>query len=191
MSSAHHTGGVGEFRSEAEMVRQFVSALQSRQSSFGEVEVTSEWDHRAGFVDVLARDRNKMLIAFEAKLDDWKRAFAQAYRNTAYADRAFVLLPAKPANRALAHRALFEDKGIGLCSFDGEQINVLLDSSRHQPLTAWITTRAHEHFDEQESRTGDGTRCGCHRGMLATRPRSRQNTGLGLVQARVPCPQRE
>ena len=148
----------GGFASEAEMVEKFVYVLGKRSSGFGCVEITREWDHRSGFVDVLARDGKKSLIAFEAKLADWKRAFMQAYRNTAYADRAYVLLPSGPAERALAHRSTFEDKGVGLCRFDGEQIEVLLEAAEHQHLVAWIRQRAHEHFNERRTVNGSGTR---------------------------------
>ena len=146
------------FVTEAEMVEKFVDVLGKRSSGFGRVEITREWDHRSGYVDVLARDRKKSLIAFEAKLADWKRAFMQAYRNTAYADRTYVLLPSGPAERALAHRSTFEDKGIGLCRFDGKQIEVLLEAAEHPPLVAWVRKRAHEHFNERRTVNGSGTR---------------------------------
>lgn len=135
------------FDSEAEMVNRFVAALSKRSSRFGKLAIATEWDHRAGYVDVLARDRNRALIAFEAKLGDWKRAFMQAYRNTAYADRAYVLLPAGVADRAFAHKGTFEDKGIGLCRFDGEQIEILVEAANQVPLVAWVRSKAHEHFD--------------------------------------------
>ena len=60
------------------------------------------------------------LLAFEAKLSDWRQALQQAYRYRYYADSAFVLLPAKNASAALRNEHLFETFGIGLWTFDVE-----------------------------------------------------------------------
>lgn len=155
------------FDSEAEMVNKFIAALSKRSSRFGRVTIAREWDHRAGYVDVLARDRNNALIAFEAKLGDWKRAFMQAYRNTAYADRAYVLLPAGAADRALVHKGTFEDKGIGLCRFDGDHIEVLVEATDQVPLIAWVRSKAHEHFDGISREPRSGARRGSSRDLQA------------------------
>lgn len=136
------------FATEALLVDRFVGVLQSGKSRWGSVQVTTEWDHRSGMVDVLARSREPALIAFEAKLSDWRRAFQQAYRNTAYANRVFVLMPSQTAHRALAHRAEFELRGIGLCGFDGKAVTVLINASEQDELLTWLRRRAHEHFNE-------------------------------------------
>jgi hypothetical protein len=136
-----------EFATEACLVERFLSALQAGRTVFGAVQVTTEWDHRSGCVDVLARDGTQSLVAFEAKLADWKRAFLQAYRNTAYANRAYVLLPEKTAHRAMRNREEFEFRGVGLCAFDGEQVQILIEAFEQEALLAWLRARAHEHFD--------------------------------------------
>ena len=69
-----------EFSSEACLVEGFVGKLQSGRTSFGTVQIATEWNHRAGVVDVLARDGSSSLIAFEAKLSDWRRAFGPPRR---------------------------------------------------------------------------------------------------------------
>ncbi|MDP3761515.1 MAG: hypothetical protein Q8R01_13465 [Ramlibacter sp.] len=135
------------FTTEASLVECFVGALQAGRTTFGSLEVTTEWDHRSGFVDVLARDATNTLIAFEAKLRDWKRAFMQAYRNTAYANKAYVLLPDSAAKNALLHKEEFELRGIGLCAISESSVNVLIEAAEQQPLLAWLHSRAHEHFD--------------------------------------------
>jgi len=135
------------FSTEASLVERFVGALQSGSSVFGPLQVTTEWSHRAGFVDVLARDATASLIAFEAKLSDWKRAYLQAYRNTAYANRVYVLLPSETVHRALRDQEEFEFRGIGLCSFDGQQIRVFIEATEQEPLLIWLRKRAHEHFN--------------------------------------------
>lgn len=135
------------FSTEASLVERFVGVLQSGRSGFGPVQVTTEWSHRAGFVDVLARDAAESLVAFEAKLTDWKRAFLQAYRNAAYANRVYVLLPEETVHRALRDQEEFEFRGIGLCSFDGHHIRVLIEAVEQEPLLIWLRKRAHEHFN--------------------------------------------
>ncbi len=135
------------FATEACLVERFIGALQSGCTSFGSVQVTTEWDHRSGLVDVLARDGTQSLVAFEAKLADWRRAFLQAYRNTAYANRTYVLLPEKIAHRAMQDREEFEFRGVGLCAFDGEQVRVLIEASEQAALLAWLRAQAHEYFD--------------------------------------------
>lgn len=51
----------------------FVGALRTGRTRYGSVQVSREWDHKSGFVDVLARDDSKAILAFEAKLSDWRR----------------------------------------------------------------------------------------------------------------------
>jgi hypothetical protein len=149
-----------EFSTEASLVERFIGALRAGRTVFGAVQVTTEWDHRSGYVDVLARDGTQSLVAFEAKLADWRRAFHQAYRNTVYANRAYVLLPEKIAHRAMRDREEFEFRGVGLCAFDGKQVRVLIEASEQDALLAWLRVRAHKHFDTlpNEHRPGPNRR---------------------------------
>lgn len=135
------------FATEADLVERFVGKLQAGRTRYGSVQVTTEWDHRAGMVDVLARDSAGALVAFEAKLHNWRRAFMQAYRNTSYANRAYVLLPPNVAQRALQDREEFEFRGVGLCAFDGKVVQVLIEAVDQEPLMAWVRARAHQYFD--------------------------------------------
>ncbi|WP_192871651.1 hypothetical protein [Variovorax sp. JS1663] len=135
------------FATEADLVASFVGKLQAGRSCYGSVEVVTEWDHRSGLVDVLARDCAGALVAFEAKLKNWRRAFMQAYRSTAYANRTYVLLPPTVAERAMQDREEFELRGVGLCAFDGKAIQILIEACEQEPLLKWVRARAHEHFD--------------------------------------------
>jgi hypothetical protein len=58
------------------------------------------------------------LYAFETKLENWRRAFQQAYRYSYYSDASFVVLPHDKSNRAIANLDLFKFHGIGLWLFD-------------------------------------------------------------------------
>lgn len=147
MTYKARTGGRPDFTTEADFVDQFVGKLAKGRTAFGRVQITTEWDHRSGFVDVLTRSRRKGLVAFEAKLDNWKRAFHQAYRNTAYANKSYVIVPGNVADRAMRDREEFELRGVGLCSFDGTAVQVLIEATEQDALLRWLRERAHEHFD--------------------------------------------
>jgi hypothetical protein len=58
------------------------------------------------------------LQAFEAKLSDWRKALKQAYRYRYYADVSIVILPTQAAKPAIENRALFQQMGVGLWTFN-------------------------------------------------------------------------
>ncbi len=58
------------------------------------------------------------LTAFEMKIDNWKRALAQAYRYKYYSDRVIVVLPVRNFHRAESNLSLFSLLGVGLWSYD-------------------------------------------------------------------------
>lgn len=66
------------------------------------------------------RIARNQLTAFELKVRDWRRAFAQAIRYRYFADRAIVVLPPRIASRAAAFLDAFRRHGVGLWSFDPE-----------------------------------------------------------------------
>lgn len=151
-----------EFATEADFVDRFVGKLSKGRTTFGKVQITKEWDHTAGLVDVLARHRRKTLVAFEAKLDNWKRAFHQAYRSTAYANKSYVIVPTHVAARALRDRDEFELRGVGLCSFDGKSVRVLIEASEQDALLVWLRAQAHEFFDAlHDEQPFESGRSGC------------------------------
>jgi len=152
--------GHSEFATEADFVERFVDKLAKGRTAFGRVQITTEWDHRSGIVDVLARHRRKTLVAFEAKLDNWKRAFHQAYRSTAYANKSYVIVPEHVASRAMRDKEEFKFRGVGLCSFNGSAVQVLIEATEQDALLRWLREQAHEHFD-----------------MLPNEPRARPRRG--------------
>ena len=153
------------FESESSLVERLLAHLRSGGSPWGEVEATTEWDYRTGVADVLVRTKGRELVAFEAKLTDWRRASHQAYRSTAYACRAYVVLPAQVAHRVTANAKAFGRFGVGLCAVDTCKIAVLIEASLSEPLLPWLHRRAHTFFDEAD-------------GDLAQRPRERRCSDL-------------
>ncbi|MGA0571493.1 hypothetical protein ACO2Q9_12330 [Variovorax sp. VNK109] len=58
------------------------------------------------------------IIAVEAKLSDWPRALAQAYRNKQFADQSWVVLDHSYHRAALKNLSKFSQSGVGLVSID-------------------------------------------------------------------------
>lgn len=163
------SGGHAEFATEADFVESFVNQLAKGRTAFGRVQVTTEWDHRSGVVDVLARHRRKTLVAFEAKLVNWKRAFHQAYRSTAYANKSYVIVPEHVAIRAMRDREEFMFRGVGLCSFNGSAVQVLIEATEQDALLRWLREQAHEHFDALSNEHRAGPKRGSSRHLPEAR----------------------
>jgi hypothetical protein len=88
-------------KTERNLVRQFVRGLRDVSCPWGKVGVSSEFDYSRGRADlVVAAEDGNHLIAFEAKLQKWRDALQQAYRNLCFADSSYVILPRRTAMRA-------------------------------------------------------------------------------------------
>lgn len=129
------------------MVDQLIALLREGSSPWGDLQTTTEWDYRTGITDVLARTRDGQLVAFEAKLSDWRRASHQAYRNTTFAGRVYVVMPSPAARRIRANEQVFARYGIGLCSLDADRITILIEAPETEPLLPWLHERAQSFFD--------------------------------------------
>jgi hypothetical protein len=150
------------FKSEAELVGEFVSVLRRRATPWGRLQLLTEWDYRSGITDVLARTPQNELIAFEAKLTNWRRAVFQAYRNTSFAARAYVVLPERVARRVSLDDGIFARYGVGLCTCSNRQLSVLIEARTSEPLMDWMTKRAQAAFDRISNGHPErsGGRCG-------------------------------
>jgi len=135
------------FRSEAQLVRRFVGLLNQRGSPWAGAQAVREWDYRTGITDILVRNRRDELIAFEAKLTDWRRACYQAYRTTSFVLRAYVVLPEEVALRAQTYSEFFTRFGVGLCACGSRKISVLLEAKPKEPIMEWLAEKAHATFD--------------------------------------------
>jgi hypothetical protein len=131
-----------KFKSEENLVDRFVSLLETDQTPWGKVTCSREFDYSRGRADVVAVACQDTLIAVEAKLEDWKGALHQAYRNTCFAHRSFVLLPKNVALVAGVFRAEFERRGVGLCYIDNASLVIVYDSQLVAPLEPWLASEA-------------------------------------------------
>jgi hypothetical protein len=64
------------------------------------------------------RPQRLRLVAFELKLVDWRKALAQAFRYSYFADLAVVVLPGAVAKVARKEIAAFHQFSVGLWAFD-------------------------------------------------------------------------
>ncbi len=124
--------------SERDLVDRFAHALASESTPWGPVRFTREFDYQRGRTDVVALDASGDVIAIEAKLTRWRDALQQAYRNRCFAHTSYVLLPKSVALRAIRWEIDFRARGVGVCYFDGDELAIVLDAARAEPLQPWL-----------------------------------------------------
>ncbi|MCB9895186.1 MAG: hypothetical protein H6839_12100 [Planctomycetes bacterium] len=101
-----------------------------------------EFNYPGGRTDSLALFLRVGLVAFEAKLTNWRKALQQAYRNTAFADRSFVVLPERTAQLAMTHQEDFLSRHVGIISVSRTSFNVLLEAPAAAPVRAGVRSNA-------------------------------------------------
>lgn len=153
------------YKNEYYLVQQFVRRLRGGSCPWGTVRVTCEFQYDRGRTDVLAlAEDGEHLIAFEAKLEKWRDALDQAYRNTCFAHSSFVVLPQHVALRAQRYPLDFECRNVGLCYIDGDQIVVALSPQRQIPTEQWLLDAARNAVEEQID-AGEYPRTRCTKNM--------------------------
>lgn len=136
------------FKSEETLTQIFNVALSEKQSPFSPECIAREFDYSEGRTDVIVSDRQGNLLAFEMKLEKWKQALNQAYRNSSFAHYSYVVLPLRTARRAVKQQHEFLRRGVGLCSVDGARIQIEIDAKRSEPLRPWLTETAIGYMSE-------------------------------------------
>lgn len=131
---------------ESELVDELEGMLVSSENPFSQLKVASEFNYVEGKVDVIAANEAGELFSFEAKLNRWRTAVHQAYRNTSFSHYSYVVLPTQAAKHALKRRHEFELRGVGLCAVGAEGIKVEIPAVRKTPLRLWLTNTAMEYI---------------------------------------------
>lgn len=134
------------FDSEKNLVHFFDTALMKENSPFSPECKAKEFDYREGRTDVIMSDKLGNLLAFEMKLEKWKQALNQAYRNTSFAHYSYVVVPLRTAQRAVKQEHEFIRRGVGLCSVDNSRIHIEIDARKCEPLRPWLTESAIEYM---------------------------------------------
>jgi hypothetical protein len=149
MTSRRSTARRPMFKTERDLVHCFIAQLHSwtgLKPVGGEPQVSSEFDYARGRTDVVALTNDGDIVAFEAKLTKWRSALQQAYRNTCFSDRSYVVLPMNIAKRAAEFELDFAVRHIGLCGVSEGRLLVIREAPRCEPTQPWLTRRAIEHI---------------------------------------------
>jgi hypothetical protein len=99
---------------EAKMVDQAVEKLKRARMTY----VTTEIPFLSRCIDVVAIDRDGLVVTFEFKLNDYKQAVRQARDHALGADKAYICMPMKKVTQKILDYV--RESGVGLCSFDNE-----------------------------------------------------------------------
>lgn len=130
------------FSTEDNLVDAFITHLGSASLPWATRAVVREFDYVSGRTDILSLGKGNEIIAFEAKLSNWRKAIHQAWRNTSFANQVYVVLPRKYATAAIKNRAEFDERGVGLCVVDESGVEVVIQGLPNQPVMAWLNRKA-------------------------------------------------
>jgi hypothetical protein len=130
---------------EKDLVEDFIQYLPT--SPFAEhapFSISKEFDYNRGRTDIILLSANREIIAFEAKLEKWRYALDQAYRNTCFSNYSYVLLTEKTAKIAMVHIVEFTLRKVGVCYLSEGEIVVIHDALRTEPLQNCLFNRAQQ-----------------------------------------------
>lgn len=131
------------YTKESTLVADFARCLRDENNPWGQLRIGFEFEYGGGAADVFGILGEGMVIAFEAKLTKWRDALHQAYRTRCFANRAYVVLPARTAALAAAYEFEFRRRRVGLCTMsEDSEIVTLIDSIEALPLQPWVADRA-------------------------------------------------
>ena len=141
------------FENEEKMVLTFIDHLHVSSTPWGTVKVATEFFYQRGRTDLVVVSGGN-LIAFEAKLNKWRIALQQAYRNKCFADVSYVILPEREARIASRYQGEFERRGVGLCFVNSSGINIVYEADIALPLQPWLHKKALEYIEQEDGRHG-------------------------------------
>ncbi len=116
----------------------------------GPLKVATEFFYSRGRTDVIAMNTDNEVIAFEAKLNKWRDALDQAYRNRCYAHYSYILLPEDTAHKAIKHNEEFDLRSVGICYISDGKVIVAQEATRTEPLQNWLFARAVEAIESED-----------------------------------------
>ena len=132
---------------ESDLVKDFQAVISGVPDKFTIIAMASEFNYVEGKVDLIAKDSNGDLVAFEAKLFRWRNALNQAYRNSSFAHYSYVVLPETTLENAVSHIGEFHRRGVGLCFFGLSGLRVAIPATRRNPIQPWLTNIALSYID--------------------------------------------
>ena len=131
------------FTTEKDLVRIFLLNLTDLTKSEGEQKHAIEFDYRRGRTDVILLLEKGELISVEAKLTNWRNALHQAYRNTCFSDKSYVLIPEPLAIKVSQFKDEFSKRGVGLCSIcENGNVKILKRAPKSKPFQTILRDKA-------------------------------------------------
>lgn len=137
------------YKSEAMLVQDFMAELSKQENTLNVSEFNVEFNYQNGRVDVVGTLETGELISIEAKLNKWKKALNQAFRNTSFSHYSYVLLPKKIAENAKKYSHEFNRRSVGLCSFDESNIYIEISAKKSIPIQPWLTQSAISYIKDE------------------------------------------
>ena len=144
------------YENEVALVDQLATLVSGGAIQWLSQAVVREFDYASGRTDLLTLTVTDQLVAFEAKLTNWRKAIDQAWRNTSFANEVYVVLPRECSRPALQHQAEFRVAGVGLCLMDDSGMEVAFNSCDHKPVLPWLHEKARASLGEHGSRPARG-----------------------------------
>jgi len=126
------------YSTEKSLVEDFCEILEFYENPWGSIQFMTEFNYQRGKTDIVAINKEKEIIAFEVKLEKWRVALHQAYKNTSFAHFSYVVLPDAVAHRAKCYPYEFLKRSVGLCTFDGRKIKIIFSAMPQKPIQPWL-----------------------------------------------------
>ena len=136
------------YRYEKELVEDFLCIFVTNEMPWPVLRYGDEFFYGRGKTDVVALAQNGKVLAFEAKLKNWRYALQQAYRNTCFSHLSYVLLPYKIAVEAWKYQEEFSKRKVGICYIIDNQIIILHEAIFTNPIQPSLSERAIRHMSE-------------------------------------------
>ncbi len=128
---------------EDALVKDFISCIpKSPFAKNGYLGVSREFNYNRGRADVILMTIDNEIIAFEAKLQKWRDALHQAYRNTCFAHYSYIIVPKIVAEKAIQYEIEFAQRLVGICYVSNNKIVIARNAVKSTPLQEWLLKRA-------------------------------------------------
>jgi hypothetical protein len=151
------------YNNEQALVDDFIGCLNQFPAEWSTVSISEQFDHTNGRTDVVVVADDDTVIAFEAKLTKWRKALQQAYRNTCFAHRSYIVVPENIAVAAFRFVWEFEVREVGICFIKDDKVVVLYEAPLVEPLQPWLSDEA-KFFSSGDTQNAT-IRAGCNRGL--------------------------
>ena len=129
------------FKYEEDLINCFITHLNNNEIEKTFTNIHREFNYSNGKTDIIA-ESDDAVFAFEAKLNKWRKAVNQAYRNTIFADYSYVVLPENQQTISTKYAAEFEKYGVGLILVNEQDLTVSISAKKNHPGDNWIVKKA-------------------------------------------------